>query len=126
MTLGTYILNGNESGMHEERKQYSEGTTEGASGAVSWIIVQQENERQLDTIRVRAIERNIWRQGRKVVRRMWSEGSVNFTIIRNYAECAEVCEMVRRIGNRVAEFRFEYFCPDYVSKIGVSVTEHNS
>ena len=26
MTLGTYILNGNESGMHEERRQYSEGT----------------------------------------------------------------------------------------------------
>ena len=56
MTLGTYILDGNESGMHEERKQYSEGTTEGASGAVSQIIVQQENKRQLDTIRVRAIE----------------------------------------------------------------------
>ena len=26
MTLGTYILNGNESGMHEEQRQYSEGT----------------------------------------------------------------------------------------------------
>ena len=26
MTLGTYILDGNESGMHEERRQYSEGT----------------------------------------------------------------------------------------------------
>ena len=63
MTLGTYILNGNESGMHEERKQYSEGTMEGASGAVSRIIVQQENKRQLDTIRVRAIEQNIRRQG---------------------------------------------------------------
>ena len=57
---------------------------------------------------------------------MQSEGSVNFGIVRNYAECAEVCEMVRRIGNQVAEFRFEYFCPDYVSKIGVSVMEHNS
>ena len=43
MTLGTYILDGNESGMHEERKQYSEGTTEGASGLCR-IIVQQENE----------------------------------------------------------------------------------
>ena len=26
MTLGTYILDGNDSGMHEERRQYSEGT----------------------------------------------------------------------------------------------------
>ena len=69
MTLGTYILDGNESGMHEERKQYSEGTTEGAS-VLCRIIVQQENERQLDTIRVRAIERNIRRQGQKVVRGM--------------------------------------------------------
>ena len=57
---------------------------------------------------------------------MRSEGSVNFGIGWNYAECAEVCKMVRRIGNRVAEFRFEYFCLDYVSKIGVSVTERNS
>ena len=57
---------------------------------------------------------------------MQSEGSVNFGIVWNYVECAEVCEMVRRIGNRVAEFGFEYFCLDYVSKIGVSVTERNS
>ena len=35
---------------------------------------------------------------------------------------AEVCEVVRRVGDRVAEFGLEYFCPDYVSKIGVSVT----
>ena len=26
MTLGTYILDGNESGMYEEQRQYSEGT----------------------------------------------------------------------------------------------------
>ena len=30
MTLGTYILDGNESGMHEGRKQYLEGTMDGA------------------------------------------------------------------------------------------------
>ena len=54
---------------------------------------------------------------------MRSEGSVGFGIVRNYAE---VCEVVRRVGNRVAEYRFEYFCLDYVSKIGVNVTEHNS
>ena len=57
---------------------------------------------------------------------MRSEGSVNFGIVRNYVECAEVCEMVRRMGNRVAEFGFEYFGLDYVSKIGVSVTERNN
>ena len=84
------------------------------------------NERQLDTIRVRVMERSIWRQGRKIVRGMRSKGSINFRIVRNYAECAEVCEVVRRVGNRVAEYGFEYFCPDYVSKIGVSVMEHNN
>ena len=45
---------------------------------------------------------------------------------RNARKRTEVCEVARRVGNRVAEFRFEYFCPDYVSKIGVSVTERNS
>ena len=54
-----------------------------------------------------------------------SEGSVNFGIVRNYAECVEVCEVVQRVGNRVAEYGFEYFCLDYVSKIGVNVTECN-
>ena len=38
----------------------------------------------------------------------------------------EVCKVVQRVGNRVTEFGFEYFCLDYVSKIGVSVTERNS
>ena len=38
----------------------------------------------------------------------------------------EVCKVAQRVGNRVAEFGFECFCPDYVSKIGVSVTERNS
>ena len=38
---------------------------EGAWGAMPRIMVQQENERQLDTIRARAIERNIRRQGQK-------------------------------------------------------------
>ena len=35
-------------------------------------------------------------------------------------------EDVRSVGNRVAEAGLEYFCPDYVSKNGVSVTERNS
>ena len=83
------------------------------------------NERQLDTIRVRVMERSIWRQGQKIVCGMRSEGSINFGIVRNYAECVEVCEVVQRVGNWVAEYGFEYFCLDYVSKIGVSVTERN-
>ena len=57
---------------------------------------------------------------------MRSKGSVNFRIIQNYAERTEVCKVVQRVGNRVAEYGFKYFCPDYVSKIGVSVTEHNN
>ena len=43
----------------------------------------------------------------------------------NARKHVEVCEVVRRVGNRVAEFRFEYFCLDYVSKIGMSVKERN-
>ena len=43
----------------------------------------------------------------------------------NVRKHAEVCEVARRVGNQVAEFRFEYFCPDYVSKIGMSVMERN-
>ena len=71
------------------------------------------------------MERSIWRQGRKIVHGMQSKGSINFGIVRNYTEHVEVCEVVQRVGNRVAEYGFEYFCPDYVSKIGVSVTERN-
>ena len=33
---------------------------------------------------------------------------------------------MQRVGNRVAEVGLEYFCPDYVSKNGVSVTECNT
>ena len=35
-------------------------------------------------------------------------------------------EDVRSVGNRIAEVGLEYFCLDYVSKNGVSVTERNS
>ena len=44
---------------------------------------------------------------------------------RNVWKHAEVCVVVQRVGNRVTEFGFEYFCLDYVSKIGVSVMECN-
>ena len=53
---------------------------------MSRIIVQQENERQLDTIRARVIERSIWRQGRGIVRGKRSDGSENVGIIRKCAE----------------------------------------
>ena len=35
-------------------------------------------------------------------------------------------EDVRSVRNRVAEVGLEFFCPDYISKNGVSVTECNS
>ena len=41
---------------------------------------------------------------------------------RNVRKCAKSCE---GLGIKFAEFGFEYFCLDYVSKIGVSVTERN-
>ena len=44
----------------------------------------------------------------------------------NVQKCVEVCEVVQRVGNRVTEFGFEYFCLAYVSKIGVSVMQCNS
>ena len=36
-----------------------------------------------------------------------------------------MCKDVQSVGNRVAEVGLEYFCPDYVSKNGVSVMECN-
>ena len=65
---------------------------EGAWEAMSWIIVQQENERQLDTIRARVMERSIWRQGRGIVRGTQSDGSKNVGIIQ---KCVEMRGSVR-------------------------------
>ena len=90
---------------------------------MSRIIIQQENERQLDTIRARVIEQSIWKQGQRKVRRSWTIGSKE---CRNRQKCVEACGDVRRVGNRVAEVGLEYFCPDYVSKNGMSVMECNS
>ena len=53
---------------------------------MSQIIIQQENERQLDTIRVRVMERSIWRQGQGIVRGTRSDGSENVGIVRKCAE----------------------------------------
>ena len=87
---------------------------------MSWIIVQQENERQLDTIRARVIERSNWRQDS-----VWNVDRR----FRRMSESPEWCgthKDVRSVGNWVAEVGLEYFCLDYVSKNGVSVTECNS
>ena len=51
-----------------------------------------------------------------VPRMLESSGNVQST---------EVCIVLQRVGNRVTEFGFKYFCLDYVSKIGVSVMERN-
>ena len=40
-------------------------------------------------------------------------------------EALEVCEDLQRFGDQVAEFGHKYFCPDYVSKNGMSVMECN-
>ena len=95
---------------------------EGTWEAMSQIIIQQEYVRQLDTIRMRAIEQSSWRQGRRKACRTQSKGSGE---CRNRWKCMEVHEDVQRSGNQVAEVGFKYFCPDYVSKNRVSVTECN-
>ena len=87
------------------------------------IIIQQEDKRQLDTIRAKVIERSNWRQGQRKAHGTWTEGSEECW---NHRKCAEMCEDVQRVGNRVLEVGFEYFCPDYVSKNGVSVMECNT
>ena len=53
------------------QKEQTEGTRE----ATSRIIIQQEDERRLDKIRARVIERSNWRQDRRIARGTWTEGS---------------------------------------------------
>ena len=67
---------------------------EGAWEAMSQIIVQQEDERQLDTIRVRVIEQSNWRQGRRIACGTWTEGSEECWNCRNGADCAKMCEVL--------------------------------
>ena len=59
---------------------------------MSWIIVQQENERQLDTIRARVIEQSNWRQGRRLAHGTRTEGSKNVGITRSARKCTKMCE----------------------------------
>ena len=53
---------------------------------------------------------------------MQTEGSEE---CQNHRNGVEMHEDVQSGGNRVAEVGLEYFCLDYVSKNGVSVTERN-
>ena len=80
--------------------------TEGAWEAMSQIIVQQENKRQLDTIRARVIERSNWRQGQRIVHRMWTEGSKNVGIARMARKHVEMCEVsgikLLRLGSHIS------------------------
>ena len=79
---------------------------EGAWEAMSRIIVQQENERQLDTIRARVIEWSNWRQGRRIARGMQTEGSEECRNCWNGAERAKMCEgsgiEVWRLGSNIS------------------------
>ena len=95
---------------------------EGAREAMPQIIIQQEDERQIDTIRARVIEQSNWRQGQRKACGTQTKGLGE---CRNHRKCVEACKDVWRVGNRVAEVRFEYICLNYVSKNGVSVMEHN-
>ena len=63
--------------------KYSDGTRE----AMSWVIIQQEDKRQLDTIRAKVIEQSIWRQGRRMACGTQTEGSKE---CRNCWKCTEV------------------------------------
>ena len=65
---------------------------EGAWEAMSQIIIQQENETQLDTIRARVIERSNWRQGQRIARETRTEGSENVGIAGSAWKCTKMCE----------------------------------
>ena len=66
--------------------------TEGAWEAMSQIIIQQENKRQLDIIRVIIIERSNWRQGRRIAHGTRTEGSENVGIAGSAQKRAKTCE----------------------------------
>ena len=79
---------------------------EGAWEAMSWIIIQQESERQLDTIRVRVIERSNWRQGQRIACGMWTEGSENVGIAGSAQKHAKMCKEsgieLLRLGSNIS------------------------
>ena len=79
-------------GRTKNEDNYSEGTMEGAWEAMSRIIIQQENERQLNTIRAGVIEWSIWKDGGRVACRMWTKHSENVGITRSAQKHAKMCK----------------------------------
>ena len=70
------------------------------------IIVQQENERQLDAIRVRVIERSNWRQGQRIAHGTWTKGSENVGIARMARKHTKMCKVsgieLLRLGSNIS------------------------
>ena len=79
---------------------------EGAWKVMSWIIIQQESEGQLDTIRASVIEQSICRQGRRIPCGMWTEGSKNVGIAGSAWKRAKMCEelgiKLLRLGSNIS------------------------
>ena len=73
---------------------------------MSRIIVQQENERQFDTIRARVIEQSNWRQGRRIACGTWTKGSEEYWNRQNGAECVKMCEVLEikllKLGSNIS------------------------
>ena len=63
--------------------------------------------------------------GGRVKGSMW-DAVQKFQSVLESQKCMEACEGVQRSRIQVAEFGCEYFCLDYVSKNGVSITECNN
>ena len=59
---------------------------------MSWIIIQQENQRQLDTIRARVIERSVWKQGQRIARGTWTKVLRNIGITGSVQKRTKMCE----------------------------------
>ena len=80
--------------------------TEGAWEAMSRIIVQQENKRQLDTIRARVIEQSNWRQGRRIACGTRTEGSEECRNHQNGVERVKMCKVsgieLLRLGSNIS------------------------
>ena len=79
---------------------------EGAWEAMLRIIIQQESERQLDTIRVRVIEQSIWKQGRRIACRTQTEGSENVRIAGSAQKGTKMCKEsgieLLRLGSNIS------------------------
>ena len=110
-------------GCTKNEDKYLEGTNGRSMGG---YVMDHNTTRKWETIRHNKSE-SYWTKYLETGLKdsMWNM-DWRFWECRNCWKCMEVCKDVQRVGNRVAEVGLEYFCPDYVSKNGVSVMEHNS